>query len=71
MKTLDLHGVRYQEVPRICHTFINNNWGSELTIITGNSDEMKRVVVSVLVQYDLDFHTDNSIFAGSIKIHVN
>jgi hypothetical protein len=71
MITLDLHGVRYEEVPRICHAFINTNWGVELKIITGNSDEMKQVVVSILRQYSLDFHTDNSLYCGSIRIYAN
>lgn len=71
MITLDLHGVTYEEVPRICHAFINTNWGLELKIITGNSDEMKRSVISVLRQYDLQFYTDGGLYCGSIRIYTN
>jgi hypothetical protein len=71
MKTLDLHGVKYEEVPRICHGFINTYWGQELKIITGNSDEMKQIVISVIRQYGLDFHTDNSLYCGSVRIYAD
>ncbi len=71
MMTLDLHGVKYEEVPRICHAFVNSNWGAKLKIITGNSDELKQLVISVIRQYDLEFFTDNSFYCGSIKIYTN
>ncbi len=37
MKTLDLHGLRHHDVEDIVTIFINDNWGEEMKIITGNS----------------------------------
>jgi len=71
MTILDLHGVRYEEVPRICHSFLNSHWGLEMKIITGNSDDLKQLVISVLRQYDLEFFTGNNVYSGSIKIYTN
>ena len=42
-----------------------------MKIITGNSDDLKQLVISVLRQYDLEFFTDNNVYSGSIKIYTN
>ena len=53
MKELDLHGVEYDSVLMICHRFINDNWGQEMKIITGNSTALKNIVTRVIRNYDL------------------
>ena len=53
MKELDLHGVDYDSVLIICHRFINENWGKEMKIITGNSTTMKMIVARIARNYDL------------------
>ena len=68
MKTLDLHELRHSEAESACHFFINNNWGQEMRIITGNSFLMKEVVCQVLIFYKLDFTLDNLRNMGYITI---
>ncbi len=68
MKTLDLHGLSHIEAETACHYFINNNWGEEMRIITGNSFMMKEVVCQVLIFYKLDFTLDNPRNMGYIII---
>ena len=55
IKSLDLHGVRHEDVGRQVDLFINANWGSNKTlkIITGNSAKMKAVVTQALAPYGL------------------
>jgi len=44
--SVDLHGVRHDEVASVLHKFIWKNWAYKdaLLIITGNSGIMKKVV---------------------------
>ena len=55
MSELDLHGVDWENAPYQCHKFINDNWGKEMKIITGNSPVMKKIVVRVAKNYNLPF----------------
>lgn len=53
---LDLHGVKHEEVQKILDGFIYENMmrkNSQITIITGNSSEMKRIVKDVVSEYGL------------------
>ena len=68
MLTLDLHGLRHWKVEEVCHIFINDNWGQELKIITGNSIYMKKLVCEVLVFYKLKFTLDNLHNMGYIVV---
>jgi hypothetical protein len=68
MKTLDLHGVRHRDVNDTCHLFINDNWGEEMKIITGNSLEMKNIVSKILEFYQLKYSLDNPYDMGYIII---
>jgi len=68
MKLLDLHGVRHNDVENKCHAFINDNWGHELKIITGNSFMMKRIVSDILKFYKLKFTLDNPYDMGYIIV---
>ena len=47
MKTLDLHGVKHDDVDRVVENFVLLNT-SPLTIICGNSDKMIRLVRETL-----------------------
>ena len=53
---LDLHGVKHVDVRRKCDTFMTQIWGSYdcVDIITGNSDQMRKMVVSALSDYDVE-----------------
>jgi len=68
MKTLDLHGLRHWEVEEALHIFINEHWGLEMRIITGNSAYMKSIVCEVLIFYKLDFTLDNLYNMGYIIV---
>jgi len=68
MRTLDLHGIRHHEVEEVCHNFINESWGKEMRIITGNSQAMKIIVCEVLIFYKLDFTLDNLHSMGYITV---
>ena len=68
MKALDLHGVRHYDVENRCHLFINDNWGKEMKIITGNSFMMKQIVLNILKFYKLDFKLDNPYNLGYLIV---
>ena len=68
MRTLDLHGLRHSQVEEVLHIFVNDNWGHEMRIITGNSAYMKNIVCEVLIFYKLDFTLDNLYNMGYIII---
>ncbi len=53
---LDLHGVKHEDVSRRCDKFLTSIWGNHdcADIITGNSEQMKQVVVEALEPYDVE-----------------
>ena len=53
---LDLHGVKHVDVPRKIDIFLSThlqNKTNEVTVIIGNSKQMKKIVDSVLDDYGL------------------
>ena len=54
MKTLDLHGVRHEEVERLLENFILLN-NPPLTIITGNSDYMRAALENFCIKHRFQF----------------
>ena len=62
MKTLDLHGVKHEDVDRIVENFVLLKT-SPLTIICGNSDRMIRLVRDTLDRIydklDIRWHMSN------------
>ena len=57
MRKLDLHGTKHADVRRKVIRFIEANWncGEEVEIIMGNSYEMKKLVTTVVSEYDLTY----------------
>lgn len=56
---LDLHGIKHSEVKHKLEDFINTNYDfftkePELTIITGNSNQMKKIVKEILEEYKFE-----------------
>ena len=54
--TLDLHGVRHQDVPHKVDQFIGyhlTNGSREVNIIVGHSERMKEIVDVTLIDYNL------------------
>ena len=61
-KTLDLHGVKHEDVDRIVENFVLLN-NPPLTIITGNSQKMSEIVRDVLERHDMNFeHWGNAVW---------
>jgi len=59
MRTLDLHGVKHADVPRLLDQFIweqMNKKSREVEIITGISQAMKQVVIKNLKDYDFIYN---------------
>lgn len=57
MKTLDLHGIKHSNVQSIVDEFIYENmkFGTkEVEIITGLSEQMKRLVRDLTEEYSMD-----------------
>tara|TARA_B100001113_G_C20951651_1_gene553411 strand:+ start:127 stop:327 length:201 start_codon:yes stop_codon:yes gene_type:complete len=54
MNTLDLHGIKHEDVDRLVENFVLLN-ELPLKIITGNSDEMRRLVVNVLERHHMNY----------------
>lgn len=58
MKTLDLHGVKHADVPRLVDQFIweqMNKNTKEIEIITGISQVMKDIVITNLKDYEMTY----------------
>ena len=62
--TLDLHGIRHDDVERLVENFVLLN-EPPLTIITGNSDRMSSIVLSTLNKYGIGWERFSW---GEIKI---
>jgi DNA-nicking Smr family endonuclease len=59
MRTLDLHGVKHADVPKLMDQFIweqMNKKSREVEIITGISQAMKQVVIKNLKDYDFTYN---------------
>ena len=54
MKTLDLHGIKHEEVDRLVENFVLLN-EPPLDIITGNSHRMSEIVILCLLKHDINF----------------
>lgn len=55
MKTLDLHGIKHSEVPKLIDQFLWENMSkktTEVEIITGISDQMKKIVIETIDDYN-------------------
>ena len=62
MNKLDLHGVRHHEVQQVVDQFLTKhlyNSTNEVSIIIGNSNKMKKVVDTVLEDYNLKSEYDH------------
>ena len=61
---LDLHGIRHDDVERLVENFVLLN-EPPLTIITGNSDKMRDIVLVALNKYGIGWER---FTWGEIKI---
>jgi hypothetical protein len=54
IKKLDLHGIKHEDVDRLVENFILLN-NPPIRIITGNSNQMRDIVVEVLDRHDMEY----------------
>jgi len=66
MNVIDLHGLSYEDAKRKLELFINDNWGKEIKVITGNSESMKDLACNLASFYNLI--TSRKPFFGYIII---
>ena len=54
---IDLHGIKHIDVRQKIICFVERYWntGTKIQIVTGNSTAMKKEVIEVLEEYDLDY----------------
>jgi len=70
-KTLDLHGLKHEYVYKTVDQFIGNHIiknSSEISIITGRSIKMKKIVSEILTDYHI---TPQEEFANPGKLIIN
>lgn len=61
MKQLDLHGIKHSDVQKQLDSFIwenMNNGTKEVEIITGISEQMKRIVKDTVIDYNMDCYEE-------------
>lgn len=61
METLDLHGIKHSEVSRVLDEFIWEGMKkkeSTIEVITGKSEQMKRIVTDLTQEYNLACYQD-------------
>tara|TARA_B100000686_G_C16465774_1_gene799437 strand:- start:394 stop:612 length:219 start_codon:yes stop_codon:yes gene_type:complete len=69
MKSLDLHGVKHENVEELVNCFINKNYNSiPLEIITGNSADMQQLVKKIVLSNNLKIEPTSYINLGSYII---
>ena len=54
IKKLDLHGIKHEDVDRLVENFVLLN-NPPIRIITGNSNQMRDIVVEVLDRHDMEY----------------
>ena len=66
---LDLHGLKHSEVYVLAEDFILNNQASlPLKIITGNSDNMKSIVIEVIKKHNFNYSDGDYYNRGYILV---
>jgi len=69
MKKLDLHGKTYEESEFLVTVFIENNIDDlPIQIITGNSVEMKKIVIRIIEKYNLKANPKTDYNLGCLVI---
>jgi DNA-nicking Smr family endonuclease len=61
MSSLDLHGIKHSEVQKHLDSFIweNMNKGSnEIEVITGISEQMKKIVRDIVIDYNMNCYEE-------------
>ncbi|MDA0986427.1 MAG: hypothetical protein O3A55_02300 [Bacteroidetes bacterium] len=67
MKTLDLHGVKHEDVEKLVENFIFLN-ENPLKIITGSSNKMKKLVYQILNKHKFNYNYFDDYNLGEVII---
>jgi hypothetical protein len=67
MKTLDLHGVKHEDVETQVVDFASKN-EAPYRIITGNSNRMKGLVRQVLTRFELETYEESDYNQGALIV---
>jgi hypothetical protein len=72
MDELDLHGVPHYLVRSYVIRKIEEHWGEciDITFVTGNSSQMKNIVIEVIQEYKIDYRDGDFFNTGCIKATV-
>lgn len=73
MSTIDLHGVKHADVSSLLDKFIWENMQKnkkEVKIITGFSEQMKRIVTDLANEYNMDCYQE-SMNGGVLILKIN
>ncbi len=72
MNSLDLHGKTYEEAKQLSIVFIENNIDNlPIEIITGNSNDMKKIVQKITNKLNLSAYPKNHYNLGCLIINNN
>ena len=67
--TIDLHGMKHNEVFIVVEDFVLNNQNQfPLKIITGNSHKMKSIVINVLKKHNFNYSIGDYYNLGYIDV---
>ena len=70
MNTLDLHGKSYEDAKILTEIFVENNVDClPFQIITGNSNEMKKIVLKVVQKHHLNAYSKTDYNLGCLVIN--
>tara|TARA_B100000029_G_scaffold462208_1_gene494524 strand:+ start:93 stop:320 length:228 start_codon:yes stop_codon:yes gene_type:complete len=70
MNTLDLHGKSYEDAKILTEIFVENNVDClPIQIITGNSNEMKRIVLKIVKIHKLNAYPKTDYNLGCLIIN--
>jgi len=53
MLSIDLHGLRHEDAKHKLELFINEHWGKQFLVVTGNSSPMREIVLELALEYNL------------------
>ena len=67
METLDLHGIKHRNVDEVTRKFLNFV-GLPCQVITGNSDEMKAIVIKIIKEYEWFCYEKDSYNHGTLIV---
>ena len=69
MISLDLHGIKHEDVEDLVDSFIGRYFNMlPLEIITGNSADMQEIVRRIVQTYKLKMEPTNHVYLGSYVI---